>query len=241
MKTTMITLVLSTMFGLVLYAALAMAQPSGPSSINVLGSERANITNAAVSVTAQAGNLTELTIDASAITAAWQGFYGNITGSITLENANGDTFYNWSGLGSISGEVYASRNDSVVWGSINCTNSTEIANENIYLGKVASDADDVTGTFNQTNHPSFEVGSTTIGANSCNSTNAFINTGQSLTDNYQVLLADGSSNIVYTALIDDNQIGFDASQHDFQLLVGENGNATQASTLTPYFFYIELS
>ena len=241
MKRVTATLVLTLLMGILFYAAITIAQPSGPESINTIQSQRGNVTNSAVSVTAQAGNVTELDITATQITTAWQGFYGNISGNIVLQDSSGNNFYNWSGLGAISGEVYASRNDSVVWGSIGCINDTEISSENTYLGKTTADPDDITNTFNTSSHPEFDVGTTTISSNACNSTNAFINTGQSATDFYQVLLADGSSNIVYTTLIDEDQTGFDGTANDFQLLVGENGNATQAATLTPYFFYIELS
>jgi len=222
-------------------AAIAYAVPGGPDSLNVLGSQRGNESQDSVSIQAQAGNVTEVNINANSITKAWQGYYGNITGNIILTDASGDTFYNWSGLGSISGEVYASRNDSIDWTSINCTNSTEISNENAFVSKDATAPDSITNTFNQVNHPLFQVGSLTLPANTCNSTNAHNNTGQSTTNFYQVLLADGAGDLVYTTLIDENQVGFNGGEYDFELLVAENGNVTEASTSTTYYFYIELS
>ncbi len=148
-------------------------------------------------------------------------------------------FYNWSGLGALAGEVYASRNNSVTWGSIGCTNSTENAAEDSYLGKVSSDPDSIEGTFSSSTHPLFNVGTTSITANTCNATNAYDSGGPG-TNFYQVLLADGSSNIVYTTIIDENTAGFNGVTSDFQLLVGENGNETSPASTT-YYFYIELS
>lgn len=49
------------------------------------------------SVSAQGGNITSLTIDATVQTKKWQGFYGNISGTITLANSTGNAYmYNWS-------------------------------------------------------------------------------------------------------------------------------------------------
>lgn len=220
---------------------LVSAQPTGPNSISTLNSSRGNISNAAGTVEAQAGNVTELNIDATQITQAWQGYYGNITGRITLENSAGSVFYNWSDLGSVSGEVYASRDSAVDWSTIDCSNSSVNSDENDFLDRPSTAPDSVDNTYNLNSHPSFDVGTTTISANTCNSTNAYINTGQSATNFYQILLADSGRDIVYTTLIDADQVGFTGSQFDFELLVGENGNATEASSTTTYYFYIELS
>jgi len=237
-KTTVITAML---MGSLLLAALALAdQPTGVNSVTVVKSERANLSQAPQSTQAAAGNVTELSITATAITTGWQGFFGNITGSITLEDASGNVFYNWSGLGSISGEVYASRDNAVTWSTVNCSNSTTISNENAFLGKASSDPDSVTNTFSATSHPSFLVGTINITANSCPSTNAFSGGSQVSNRFYQVLLQDGDGDVIYTTLIDQDQVGFDSKQYDFELLVGENGNATSQATTT-YYFYIELS
>ena len=237
----MTTALLISVLSIFFYASIAVAQPGGPVSTTVGTSERANLSGTApATITAQAGNVTELDVTATAITQAWQGYFGNITGNIVLADSNNNQFYNWTGTGSISGEVYASRNSTIDWSTIGCLSGAEVATESSYLGKAASDADSVENTFSVNSHPEFDVGVTTITTNTCNSTNAYINNGTSSTDYYQVLLADDDSSIVYTALIDDDQIGFDGSNHDFQLLVGENGNATNLATTT-YYFYIELS
>ncbi|MFC1648277.1 hypothetical protein ACFL1B_02350 [Nanoarchaeota archaeon] len=221
-------------------AAYAIAQPTGTDALTQQSSSRGNLTQTASSVQAQAGNVSEINIEATAITTAWQGYFGNITGSITLENSAGDVFYNWSGLGSFTGEVYAARTDSVAWATIGCVDAAEMNSETGYLGKSNSDPDSVWGTFSSKNHPEFLIGTATITANTCNSTNAYVDTGQDSARFYQVLLADGGSNIVYSTLIDQDQTGFNGIAYDFELLVGENGNASSSST-TPYYFFIELN
>ncbi|MFC1648279.1 hypothetical protein ACFL1B_02360 [Nanoarchaeota archaeon] len=235
--TTLITIVL----GLMLFAAIAIADPTGTDALTQVSTSRANLTTAASALNAQAGNVSEIAITGTGITTAWQGFYGNITGSLTLENSAGDVFYNWSGLGAFTGEVYAARTDSVSWATIGCADGTEMTSENSYLGRALTDPDSVWGTFDSLSHPELIVGATTITTNTCNSTNAYINTGSSGTDFYQVLLADGGSNIVYSTIIDRDQTGFNGVGYDFELLVGENGNVTEAASTTPYYFFIELN
>ncbi len=218
----------------------ALAVPGGPDSISVGSSERANLDNTTKSTQAQAGNVTALNISQTTITDAWQGYYGNITGQITLEDAGGDVFYNWSGLNTLSGEVYASRNTSITWGQINCTNQTGINEEDSVLGKNGAEADSVNQTFNTQTHPSFQVGSRSVGTDSCFSTNAYSGNGQDTSLWHQILLSDNASKRVYTTLINDTSTAYDGSTRDFQLLVGENGNETSQES-TQYNFYIELS
>ena len=58
---------------------------------------------------ALAGNVTEITITGFTITQTWQGYFGNITGSITLDDGSGNTLYDWAADASFSpiGEIYA--------------------------------------------------------------------------------------------------------------------------------------
>jgi hypothetical protein len=220
---------------------LASGQPTGVVNINETSDERGNLSSIPASnVSAQAGNVTELNIEAVAITEAWQGYYGNITGTFTLEDAQDNVFYNWSGLGSIAGEVYASRDQNVDWSTINCTNQTEINDEDAYLGKTGNDPDSVNQTFNETNHDRFAVGSTVLGPDECPSTNAYTDSGKNESLWQQVLLSDGDPDTVYTTIIDEDQVGFNNKTYDFQLLVGENGNETSQAPTT-YYFYTELS
>ena len=55
---------------------------------------------------AYAGNITELNIVGTTITQTWQGFVGNVSGTITLDDSENNTLINWS-LGDPEGEVYA--------------------------------------------------------------------------------------------------------------------------------------
>jgi hypothetical protein len=225
-----------TVFGLFYLGITSVMGVQGATDINVGGSSRAPFTNSSSQSTpVQAGNVTELNISGSAITTHWAGFFGEISGTLTLENSAGDVFYNWSGLNSLSGEVFASASGAVDWGTIDCIDTAGIATLETALSISATDADRIENTYTSNAHPDFEVGGTALSG--CNSTNAYVSSALDPSSFYQVLLADGSSNFVYTTLINESLTGFDSATHDFQLLVGES----DAVGSTNLYFYIELN
>ncbi len=215
-----------------------LALPSSATGLTVGTSSRRNLTTSnTTSVDALAGNVTRLDINGLSITTSWQGYYGNISGNVILADAQNYSMYEWGNGTSISGEVYASRNDTIDWANIQCANSTIIAAEESYLGQSSGDSDSVTNTFNSTSHPSFFVGTTNL--TGCPSTNAWTSGAQNASNWHQILLADPNDKVVYTTIIDHGATGFDGETHDFQLLVGENGKNGDTSTTT-YYFYTEL-
>ena len=216
--------------------ATALAQPIGVEEIDPVSSSRFNDTTTPTGVDAQAGNVTELSINATSVTRTWAGFYGNITGRLILANSAGQNFYDWN-VSTPSGQVYASRNDSVVWTSVQCLNATEITAENTYLNRTATDPDSLDSTFADTNHPSFFVGTENISG--CPTTQAYSDGGTQSSQFWQALLSD-TTNVIYTTIIEDTTpAGFDGNPWHFQLLVGENGHETPGTT--PYYFYVELT
>ncbi|MCX6749909.1 MAG: hypothetical protein NTZ83_00460, partial [Candidatus Pacearchaeota archaeon] len=47
-------------------------------------------------IDAIAGNVTELSITGFSTTQSWQGYFGNITGTIQLADSGDNVMYNWS-------------------------------------------------------------------------------------------------------------------------------------------------
>ncbi len=230
--TLLIILILAT-----LQAAAAVPVPA--TGLTPGESSRRNLsTSDNTNASAVAGNVTHLDINALSITTSWAGYYGNISGNIVLADANNDSFYEWSNGTSISGEVYASRNDTIDWNTINCSNSTHIAQEETYLGQTSGDADSVTNTFNETDHTAFNVG--TRNMNGCPSTNAF--TSGALDENnwHQIFLSDDQDRKVYTTIINSSTTGYNGGTWDFQLLVAENEKTGSEGT-TLYYFFTELA
>jgi len=189
---------------------------------------------------AYAGNLTELTITGYSTTQTWQGYFGNVTGTIQLADSNNSVMYNWS-LANPSGEVYASTSDSIAWSSIACYNvvTDTLGLEAAYtIG--ANEADGLNETFATQNHDEFYTNNVHFTADDCYSVQLYDSTGASTDGSFEeVVLTDGS-NAVFTSLLEDASAnGFDQNDHDFEMLVLEDGHGEDTSTTT-YYFYVEL-
>jgi len=197
--------------------------------------------------TAEAGNITTMNITGWTQTMTWAGFVGNVTGRIVLDDADNNSLYDWTAA-EPQGEVYAC-NDTVDWASIKCFNYTASGGElNLttleeQLGLEPTDYDGVDETFNATNHPTFWVG--TYELTNCPTTNLYQNDAAQSAYWWEVLLSD-TSNVVYTAIIEDDTpnsrgsvVGFDGKQYDYQILVGINGH-NGSDVKWDYYFYVEL-
>lgn len=224
---------------IVVMGVTVFADPAGPTSLTNLTSSRYDLSTEGVALNAYAGNVTELSINATSITQGWQGYYGNILGSIVLGDLNNDTLYDWS-ITSPGGQIYASRDSSITWSQINCTNATEIDAEDTALSFAASAKDRVNETFSfAETHSAFYVGTVPVAANDCAATTLHNSTSQNNADWTEVLLSDDSGSVVYTALINADKDGFNGSAYDFQMIVGEDGHNGDANTV-PYYFWAEL-
>ncbi len=106
-----------------LLAATASAEVFGADTITLEGSSRAS-DGTPVNNSALAGNVTGLLIDGSTITRSWQGYFGNVTGTIILADSSNNMMYNWS-IASPRGQIYSSVNDSgIQWSYLQCFNFT---------------------------------------------------------------------------------------------------------------------
>jgi hypothetical protein len=126
-----------TTFGFLLIALLAVSivsitafaesqqQPIGPDTLTSPSSSR-HISAAVQPREAYAGNVTELIIDSLIISNGWQGYFGNVTGTITLDDANNNTMYDWV-LANPSGEVYASISQVSDWDAVACATPENIS------------------------------------------------------------------------------------------------------------------
>jgi hypothetical protein len=182
---------------------------------------------------AQAGNVTQLNIDQTRITDIWQGFFGNVSGRIVLQNSGGNSFYDWSSS-QVTGEVYATRNTISSWSNINCTNSTQWQIEESSLSIANTSTDGINETFNATSHPAFMVGNNALLG--CRSTRPYNSTGQA-GQFWNVLLNSDITNVVYASILADNSNAFDNTTVDFELLVPTNRTTSTAV----YYFYAELN
>ena len=231
-------LVVALVFVLFLNGIVSAVVPFGASNVTSI-SNSSSTPDLPVGVPAVAGNVTELNIQGFSVTQTWQGYFGNITGTIMLADSSDNVMYNWS-VADPEGEIYASRQNSVDWPNVQCFNWTENGTWLESDFNIPSDSvDGVDETFNQYDHPLVYTNNILINENSCMSTNIYDSGGAQ--NNYydEVLLWDGND-IIFTSLIEkENILGFDGRDHDFQMLVLDDGHGVDVDTTT-YYFYLEL-
>lgn len=258
------------MFAVFLAMSIVSAvQPFG-ASFNVIGSQKAPA-DAPQSHAAIAGNVTQIVVTGYSTTSAWQGYYGNVSGTIQLADGSDKVMYNWS-LANPQGEIYASTSNSVSWSNIQCFNLTATntysevdysrqGQTSLYgmnlttlettYGIKADDVDGVDETFSRLgthesgrgfNHSLFYTNNLEFSAGECLSTHLFANNGEINDVKYEeVLLYDPvAQKPVFASILNEGTVlGFDGKDHDFEMLVLENGHGVDVSTTT-YYFYVEL-
>jgi hypothetical protein len=183
----------------------------------------------------QPGNVTYMDISGASVSNHWAGFYGNVSGNLTLQDANGYVFYDWEGLNTAFGEVLASNVSSVTWSTINCTNASQVSAINSFINTTGFDKDTVELTYSSNTHPSFTLAGVNIPANSCNSTNAYSGGEKNSSLFNQVILSNDQDVPIYVALINSSSTGYRGNLVDFQLLTGVRNSGT-----TTLYFFIEL-
>jgi hypothetical protein len=245
-------LAISLMTTLVL--AEAEIGPIHPENLNETPAGRHTSSNTPT-LNAYAGNVSALTIYTEAITQGWQGYFGNITGTITLDDSLNRTLYDWA-LTSPEGEVYATTTNIVSWYNVSCPTANNISYHenttykfNTYANdslKPDHDVDGIGETFAADFDLSFYAGPTLInGASGCKAAYLYVNSAADATETFtETILQDNSTTngaLIFTSLIKQGKaVGFDGISHDFQMIVAENGhNGNEVTTL--YYFYVEIA
>ena len=240
-------LVLFSIAMLFLLAAIetAYAQPINASVVNRGLSERSTATEPS-----EGGNTTSLSITANTLSQRWQGYYGNVTGNVTLGDAANNVLYSWVDLAP-AGEVYAANKTSVNWPRIFCVNFSAAAGEenlnkdtmNTFIGYTSdgdrAKNDAVNATFNQTfgdDESTLVVGARTI-ANADNCSMVTLNTGTGYqTASFKEVILTDNETVVFASILENNANGFKSHPTDFEMIVGVNSSNTRN-----YFFFVELS
>lgn len=185
-------------------------------------------------ITAEGGNVTFLDVNLSQQNSnVWQGFYGNVSGGIFLQDANNYIFYDWSVVDSV-GEVLATRFIIPDWTLVNCTNQTEIYMEEERLSITNETNMGINDTYYKITHPSFTVAGRTMAGCRSTLTN---NATSSQAVFWNVLLNTNSTTTLYTVILDNDRDSYDGGTADFQLLVPVDMQTGQAN----YNLYVELS
>jgi|SRR3989344_1324356 len=221
-------------------AVLVYAAPSGP--IVTLISNETKSAAPATKINTTGGSITIMRLNATTQNPRWKAYVGNVTGTLTLDDANDNSIFQWS-LTAVTGEVYATRaSGNINWSGVNCSNSTHLGLEDVAMNQTNFD-DNISRTFNSISHSGFFVGTREILQNTCRSIHT-LNSSREQSRFEEVALYDGTNttngNIIYSAPLQQDAPSFDNSTYDFQMIVPENGLATWTSS-TAYYFYVELT
>ena len=190
------------------------------------------------SLTNNRSTITTVVLNAIQQDAHWKAYIGNVTGSLSLQDANTNTIYNWNAIATPTGKVIASRNGSLTFSTVACAANTTIAAEMTAMNMSGTDQDSMALTFNSTAHtPTVVAGQSLSGRNM---TSTFVNNasqGQSNGATFQeFLMQDANANLAYVAIINASKTGYNGKSYDFQMIVPES-NVQAPRT---YYFYIEL-
>lgn len=249
MKTKTLNSIAALIAILVLLSFAVLAVPQGPTGIKEGTDERRAVSDSTEGTLkqAQAGNMTALILNSTRITSRWQGYYGNVTGEITLDDASNNSLYSWE-LITPQGEIYAVNHSTTpTWTEVACFNFTDDS-QNVTLTELEDslgitdqyDKEGVNETFNITYTDSFNVGSTAVSGTDCKIAGLFVNSAyDSLSFNETILHQNRSGEmVIYVSFVENSAAGFSGAPLDFQMIVGEDGDEDTAKN---YYFYIELS
>lgn len=224
LKATIVTAIL-----ILAAATIAQAQFAQPDGAAVsAGTPETKTNTSAEFVPAQGGNITTVDISGETQTQRWQGFYGNVSGNLTLTDASGDRLFAWD-LINVAGEVFASLNQTVDWTTISGVTDCHTDEEITGTGN-----DRVNETYIRNTTVSFDVAGTTI-TDACQ-TFTYVSSSPQAKDFEAVILnATTANNTVYAARINSSTVSFDGGLNDYQLMVPAN------STPLTYWFYVEFN
>lgn len=224
---------------LVFIVQTTIGDPTG-SDILFNESETKNA-SAAEYLNTSGGTFATLLLQAESQNLKWKAYAGNVSGVLTLDDEGDYSIYQWE-LESYDGRVFASRNSTIDWGSVECAPVATVEAEQVLMNHSATSQDNINNTFNLKLHKGFYVGTKPIAESSCKSqftwANDTVQTSPDIDSPFQELLLTDGNNLIYTTFVNNDVQGFNYNEYDFQMIVAEKGVGGYESTR--YYFYIEL-
>ena len=229
--------IIGTLLALMTLMAVMAVVPAVADPVNASSAVNSNTSYApsdsAGSSAATGGNITQIDLSVSTSTSKWQGYYGNVSGGITLANSdNSKKMYAWTN--SIAGEVFATQDDNMntsKWTGLTNRTGANI-DTNFSLG---SASDNATNTFvNESS--SITVAGTPYGGIGNSSVMTYNSSNAPTWET--IALANSTSpaeaNYVFVGVINDDGEAYNGANADFQMIVPVSGSPT-------YYFYVELT
>ncbi len=220
---------------ILLLSTISYAVENIGSSEVVNGSAQTKTQSPAVGFTFEGGNISEVNISHTTQSSLWQGVYGSISAFFVLQDASGNTFYNWSLSNITSGEVYFTRYNAIDFGNIVDPTTSFVSFVQSTLGIANTTyADNLTQTFTDGSHSAFAVGSTSI-ASPTPRVLTYNSTGAGIFET--IFLREGGFNRdAYASLINADKTGFNGKVVDFQALLPMNAS----EIVSTYYVYAEI-
>ena len=220
-------IMVASVFAMVMPMVSAAVNPSG-ATVLTNGTDSTKPATDGEQDVAQGGYVTGLNISGDSQTTKWQGYFGNVTGTIVLMDSSSNSMINWTVSSPNGGEVLACNHTSApTWSELVAGTA---ANLDTACGFNATDIDSATHTYSQA-ASTVTVAGITISAVSA----------MTLPDTFETYLLKGAngtwSDYVFAAGIHNDVPGYDGATHDYQMLVPE----TEGTGTTTYLFYMELS
>ena len=191
---------------------------------------------------AEGGYITGLNATVEQSTAKWQGYCGNVTGSITLQDSSSNAMFNWDWSAAKGGEVLATTG-TPTWATVYNVTTTERDHAsggiNYLWGWQTDQSDDADATFDD-GTGSVTVASTDISNTVATTANKILPIDQG----WQTLvIADDDSveardDYIFVGLICNDKDGVFGSTADYQMIVPVTD--TPDTTVT-YNFYVEMT
>jgi hypothetical protein len=179
-------------------------------------------------VVTEGNEITEVNLTVDSYTERWAGFYGNVSGSISLSDGSHD-LYNWTWAAASGGEVIASTaNTGIDWANLANGAVTDVDS----VWGFSSGSDRAVDTFND--QDTFTIGEQTM-------TNApAVITGDDTKSDYLTAITNDGANSAkndfqfVVGIINDGTT-FNGETHDFEMMV-----PTDETVGETYYFYVEL-
>ena len=191
---------------------------------------------------AQGGYITGIDATVEQSTAKWQGYCGNVAGSIVLMDGNSHKMFDWGSSIAGGGTVLATTNASTpYWAGVNAVDATERDDDTNGINALwlwDAGLDGAEDTFDNTSGV-VTVAGTPISNTVATTANKILPEGQG----WQTLvIADGTiaskDDYIFVGKICENKDGVFGTDADYQLIVPVSDNPGATET---YHFYVELA
>ena len=220
-KILLITFVLS----ILLFSPFVVAAPGG-AEVTEGATETGTETTVDTSPI-EGGNVTYIDTYSQQITGNWAGFFGNVSGSVVLQDASANIFLEWAIDNFDDSVVYATNGSITDWTGTNIV----AANSSVVPSYLVGDAlDNFTNTFNETDN----FNSSSLDKAGIPLAKTWQNGSRGTLPTY-ALYANTEGRNIWAGLVTEDSDSFKGDTYlvDYQVLV-------PAQALTTYSFYLEL-